>query len=112
MRYNKSMPRKENSKIEWPKEKLVHYGAGKLSKSELLAILLHAGVNKIDVVELAKNILRKHPKFSLADVSAEELREEFGIQNDKACEIIACFELGRRMAQDKNSPGLDRTSID
>lgn len=90
-------------KIEWPREKLLYYGAGKLSKSELLAILLRTGTKGVDVVELSKKILRKFPKFSLADANIEELKNTFGLGEAKACEIIACFELGRRMLKGKET---------
>lgn len=94
------MQTKDAGKIEWPREKLLHYGANKLTKSELLAILLHAGTNGLDVVELAKNLLRKYPKFSLTEVTIPELEKSFGLETNKACEIMACFELGKRMHED------------
>lgn len=98
------MQSKDTAKIEWPKEKLLHYGADKLTKSELLAILLRIGTKNLDVIESAKNILRQYPKFSLADSNVAELEEKFGLEPGKACELIACFELGRRMAEEKTVP--------
>ncbi len=90
-------------KIEWPREKLLHYGAGKLSKSELLAILLRTGTKGVDVVELSKKILRKFPQFSLADANINDLKSTYGLGEAKACEIVACFELGRRMLKGKET---------
>ncbi len=90
-------------KIEWPREKLLHYGAGKLSKSELLAILLRTGAKGVDVVELSKKILRKFPQFSLADANINDLKNTYGLGEAKACEIVACFELGRRMLKGKKA---------
>ncbi|MFA7208959.1 MAG: UPF0758 domain-containing protein [Parcubacteria group bacterium] len=94
------METKGSAKIEWPKEKMLHYGADKLTKSELLAIILRTGTKGMDVVELAKNILREYPKFSLAGADAAELEKTFGLDTAKACEVIASFELGRRMAEE------------
>ena len=88
-------------KIEWPKEKLKHYSAGKLTKSELLAVLLKNASNGTDIVELAQKIIRKYPRFELAKVSPKELKENFKISESKACEIIACFQLGKRMMMGK-----------
>ncbi|MDZ4385037.1 MAG: UPF0758 domain-containing protein [Candidatus Moranbacteria bacterium] len=94
---------KKGAKIEWPKEKLLHYGADKLTKSELLAVILRTGAKNLDVVELAKNILRRYPKFSLAGTDAAELEKTFGLDAARACGIIACFELGRRTAEEDRS---------
>lgn len=98
------METKGNAKLEWPKEKLLHYGAGKLSKSELLAVILHSGTKNLDVIELAKNILRVYPKFSLAEADVAELEKKFDLDPSKICEMIACFELGKRMAEDDKLP--------
>lgn len=98
------MPKlKDLHKIEWPREKLLHYGADKLTKSELLAILLRTGVKGVNVIELSKNILRKFPNFTLADADIKELQNTFGLGAAKACEIVACFELGRRMLKGKKT---------
>ena len=50
---------KDLPKIERPREKLEKYDPERLSDSELLAILLRTGSKGVNVVELAKNILRK-----------------------------------------------------
>ena len=45
-------------------------------------------------------------KFSgsgLAKASFKELKNTFGLGAAKACEIVACFELGRRLLQNKKS---------
>ncbi|MDP1883906.1 MAG: hypothetical protein Q8L10_00915 [Candidatus Moranbacteria bacterium] len=100
------MQTKENGKIEWPKEKLLHYGADKLTKSELLAVILRTGAKNLDVVELAKNILRRYPKFSLAGADVAELEKTFGLDAARACGMIACFELGKRMAAEEKKPSV------
>ena len=52
---------KDLAKVDRPREKLVKYGPGKLSTTELLAILLRTGTKKINVVQLANQILKKTP---------------------------------------------------
>ena len=100
----KFMPKiKDLPKIERPREKLEKYGPEKLSTSELLAILLRTGSKGINVVDLSKKILNKFPKNSLTKASFEDLKNTFGLGKTKSCEIIACFELGRRMLKDKKS---------
>jgi len=76
------------------------YGPNKLSDAELLAILLRTGTKDQNAVELARKILRKFPQEKLIEASLEELKETFGLGLVKACEILACMELGRRLLKD------------
>ena len=94
---------KDLPKIDRPREKLEKYGPERLSNSELLAILLRTGGQGINVVELAKNILKKFGGDGLAKASVKELKNTFGLGSAKACEVAACFELGRRLLQNKQS---------
>ena len=94
---------KELSKIDRPREKLQKYGPERLSNAELLAILLRTGSKGINVIELAKQILKKFNNEGLAHAHIGDLQNTFGIGSAKACEIIACFELGRRLLQNKKS---------
>lgn len=98
------MPKiKDLHKIERPREKLQKYGPGKLSDSELLAILLRTGTKGVNVVELSRKILRKFPDGKIAEADFVELKKTFGLGAAKVCEIIACFELGRRKLKDKKA---------
>ena len=97
------MPIKNVHKIEQPRERLEKYGAGKLLDSELLAILLRTGPRGTNVLELAKKLLKQYPGAKLAQTSFEELNTVHGLGPAKACEIVACFELGRRLLKDKTS---------
>jgi len=97
------MKLKDLPKVERPREKLEKYGPEKLSSSELLAILLGTGTKNVNVVELSKRILTKFGGTNLAKASFKELKETFGLGAAKACEIVACFELGRRYLKDKQS---------
>jgi DNA repair protein RadC len=91
------------SKFERPREKLAKYGAGKLSDAELLAILLRTGTKELNVLKLAQAILRKFEDKQIIDLTISDLKSIHGIGTVKACEIIACFELGKRMLKDKKS---------
>ena len=94
---------KDLPKVDRPREKLEKYGPERLSDSELLAILLRTGSESINVVELSGKILRKFSGAGLAKASAKELKNTFGLGSAKACEIVACYELGRRHLQNKQS---------
>ena len=94
---------KDLPKVDRPREKLEKYGPEKLSNSELLAILLGSGQKGINVVQLSKRILSKFSGDGLSKADIKELKNTFGLGNAKACEIVACFELGRRLLQNKQS---------
>lgn len=94
---------KDLPKVDRPREKLEKYGPERLSDSELLAIFLGTGVRGVNVVELANKILKKFSGVGLANASTNELKNTFGLGSAKACEIVACFELGRRFLQNKQS---------
>jgi DNA repair protein RadC len=57
---------KDLPEIERPREKLMRYGPGKLSNSELLAILLRSGQRGENVVNLAEKILKNFSSKNLA----------------------------------------------
>ena len=78
------------------------YGAEKLSNSELLAILLRSGSKGVNVVELSKRILAKFSGNGLAKANIDELKNTFGLGKAKACEIMACFELGKGFCKTKS----------
>lgn len=94
---------KDLPKVDRPREKLEKYGPERLSNSELLAILLRTGSEGVNVVELANKILKKFSGDGLIKATVKELKTTFGLGSAKACEIIACFELGRRLLQNKQA---------
>ncbi len=97
------MSLKNIHKIEQPREKLEKYGAEKLSSAELLAILLRTGPKGTGVLDLSKKILKQFPENKLANANFTDLKNIHGIGPAKACEIVAMFELGRRLLQDKQA---------
>lgn len=92
---------KDLPSIERPREKLQKYGAGKLSNSELLAILLRTGTKEKNAVEIATQLLQKFGNAKIADATIQELAATTGLGRVKAGEIVACFELGRRMLKER-----------
>jgi len=94
---------KDLPQIDRPREKLDKYGPERLSSSELLAIILGTGVKGVNVVELSNKILKKFSGDGLSKANIKELKGTFGLGNAKACEIVACFEIGRRLLQNKQS---------
>ena len=88
-------------RIERPREKLIKYGAHRLSNTELLAILLRTGKKGESVLALANRFLRKINLEKLSEFSYGEFRKISGIGPAKACELLSCVELGRRIFENK-----------
>lgn len=94
---------KDMPKADRPREKLEKYGPERLSNLELLAILLGTGCKGLNVIALSRKILSRFGNDGLAKADIKELKTAFGLGLAKACEIAACFELGRRFLQNKQS---------
>jgi DNA repair protein RadC len=92
-----------------PREKLIKQGPEALVLPELLAIILGMGNKKEDVLEMSNRIIREYGEKSIiAQKDANRLSKELTIPIVKACQIIACGEIGRRFYE-RNS--LDLTVV-
>jgi len=87
---------KDLPKIDRPREKLIAKGPQNLKDEELLAILLRTGRKGKNVLEVAKQILRKYSKKRLLKLAYEDLIKIKGINSAKACTILAAGELIKR----------------
>jgi len=81
-----------------PREKLLKNGAGSLSTTELLAIILGSGTRSLTAVDLSREILKNADQdlLSLNDKSINELMQFKGIGTAKAITIKALLELIKR----------------
>ncbi|OGJ21291.1 hypothetical protein A3K73_05560 [Candidatus Pacearchaeota archaeon RBG_13_36_9] len=95
-----------------PREKLIKQGAENLTNSELLAIILRVGNRGENVLDLSNKLFNKYDIRSLSRVEISKLRKEIGIGDAKACQIAACFELGRRLAAFKKDGHIIRDTKD
>ncbi len=86
---------------ERPREKLIKYGSKTLTNSELLAIILRTGNKKESVLELSNKFFKKYNIKSLSRLKTSTLEKQLGIGDAKACQIMACFELGKRLSSFK-----------
>ncbi|OGG61847.1 hypothetical protein A3C87_00415 [Candidatus Kaiserbacteria bacterium RIFCSPHIGHO2_02_FULL_49_34] len=91
------MKLKELHRIEMPRERLAKYGAGKLADYELLAILLGSGVQGVNVLALAKQILKKVRAVGAANITLEELQKIRGLGTAKASQVVALLALAGRL---------------
>ena len=86
---------------ERPRERLAMRGAAGLSSAELIALLWGAGARGRSAVDLAAEALARHDGLTgLARATDAELVDQPGIGTAKAAQLIAAFELGRRLLAD------------
>lgn len=99
---------KELPLSERPYEKLEMYGAGNLTNSELLAIIIKTGTKDETSVMLAQKILNLNQNGNcdlrfLQDISIKELMTIKGIGKIKAIQIKAIGELTKRLSKPINN---------
>jgi len=86
---------------ERPRERLAMRGVGGLSAAELIALLWGAGARGRSAVDLAAEALALHDGLTgLARATDAELVAQPGVGAAKAAQLIAAFELGRRLLAD------------
>lgn len=95
-----------------PREKMLDYGPSNLSSAELLAVILNTGTKKEDVLQMSNRILKEYgDKTIIHAKNPETLVKELDIPRQKACQIVACFELGRRFfKENKKGKVIIRTA--
>ncbi|NMB35898.1 MAG: DNA repair protein RadC [Firmicutes bacterium] len=95
----KKMTIKDLPLEERPREKMKEQGAGRLSNTELLAIILRTGYREETAIHLAEKVISRAGGLRfLPDYTLEELQKIKGIGLAKAVQIKAALELGRRIA--------------
>jgi len=83
---------------ERPRERLQKLGPQALSEAELLAILLGTGERGRNALDIAKNLMNERRSLrEIARLSPTELMKIRSIGKAKALQIVAAFELGRRL---------------
>ena len=95
---NKSFTIRDLPASERPRERLVNLGASALSAQEILALILGRGIAGESVMVTAQRLLSEFGNLkAIANASVEELSQVKGIGTAKASQIIAAFELARRL---------------
>ena len=92
---------KELPEDERPREKLLKYGADKLSDTELLAILLRTGTKGKSAIDMAEEILKSAGGTfkGLAGKDTEDITKMLGIKNAKVATVAAALEISRRVSK-------------
>ena len=92
-----------------PREKLLKKGAGALSNSELLAILLRTGTHGTSAIDLARKILKKFGTFrNMSHTDVRDWKDLKGLGGAKIAHIQAALEIGRRYCEDEVITGKQK----
>ncbi|MBV8388972.1 MAG: hypothetical protein JO080_04140 [Mucilaginibacter sp.] len=85
---------------ERPREKLMEQGREAMSDTELLAMLICAGLPGVTAVDLAERVLALagHDLKQLAALKPEDLMTVRGIGHARALSVISAMELAVRLA--------------
>lgn len=80
-----------------PREKLVAHGPSALDMAELVAVLWGVGTRKEDVLEMSRRALKEYGERAiLHETDPVRLAEALDIPHNKAHQLVASLELGRR----------------
>lgn len=95
-----------------PREKLARHGPSVLSMAELVAVLWGVGTRKEDVLEMSRRVLKEYGERAiLYETNPIKLAEALDIPKNKAQQLIAGLELGRRYFDKRGErPVFVRTS--
>ena len=88
---------KDFSSFERPRERLKEFGVNVLSDSELLALILKTGFAGENAIDLSKRIISSFGLSNLSNCSLKELMSFKGIGFAKACQLLAIFEISKRV---------------
>lgn len=87
-----------------PRERLINNGVEVLSDEELLAVILKTGTKELSAKDLSGLILSKVKGINnLSEYNLEKLKSIKGIGEAKACLILACIELSKRINKEVKS---------
>jgi DNA repair protein RadC len=80
-----------------PRDKLRSFGPRGMSHAELLAVLLGSGTRDRNVMRIAEELVARHGPGGLARLTLRDWTGQHGIGQVKAAQMLAAFELGRRL---------------
>ena len=85
-----------------PRKRFLKHGPEVLSDAELFAIILRTGVVGENVMEMSNRLISEFGLVNLFECSLKELQIIKGIGPNKAMQLLAMVELGKRYDQEKN----------
>jgi DNA repair protein RadC len=80
-----------------PSNRMMSIGPSSLSNAELLSIILKSGSVAENAINLSQRVLSQFDLKQLSAIDMTQLMKIHGIKSGKAAQIVACFELARRL---------------
>lgn len=101
------------SEADRPREKLQRLGVRALSNEELLALFLRTGVKGKSAIQLGRELIQRFGSVGqLGQLGIDELKKCHGLGIGKASQLLAAFELGRRVSVEQvQGVSLDSPAI-
>ena len=82
-----------------PREKMQARGVQSLSDAELMALFLRTGVVGKSAIQMGRELIQTYGSLGkLGQLGVTELKKFHGLGPGKASQLVAAFELGRRVA--------------
>jgi len=101
---SKGVTLKEMSPGQRPQERLEKHGAEALSDTELLAMLLRSGSQKMDVLSLASSLIQQFNSLGgLLKWKLDDFLKQHGIGKVKALQLLTVLEVARRILKSENA---------
>jgi len=80
-----------------PRERMKKLGLSSLSDAEVLALILQKGTRSDNVIDMSNKLIAKYGLEKLSSLSLTELSAINGIGEAKATQVLAAFEISRRI---------------
>lgn len=94
---------------ERPRERLKASGPKALSNVELLALILGRGISGESVMDTSRKLLSHFGSLkNVIEATLEELTRIRGLGPAKASQLIACFEIARRVTSEESETETER----
>ncbi len=94
----------EMAQEDRPRERLFRLGPAALSTAELMAIIFRTGTKGSSAVDIAAGLLSKHGSLAaIARLGVSGLKSHHGLGITKAVQLLAAFELAKRLAVEQFS---------
>lgn len=86
-----------------PRERMKKLGLSSLSDAEVLALILQKGTRTDNVIDMSNKLIAKYGLEKLSSLSLTELSSIDGIGEAKAIQVLATFELSKRIKRINHS---------
>ncbi|MDQ3020039.1 MAG: DNA repair protein RadC [Bacteroidota bacterium] len=88
-------------KSERPRERLIAYGADRLSSAELISLILNTGIKGESVIMISQKIIMQFGSLKgIMESSLEDLKQVKGLGEVKATKLMASFAIAKKVMQE------------